>query len=59
MQTVRSPWKRGQIKVWEARFAARRLGGAAFGSDKANEDVAPVQAKVVEALASAILEKIA
>ena len=30
--------------------AARTVVGAAFGSDKANEDVAPVQAKVVEAL---------
>jgi len=39
--------------------AARTVVGAAFGSDKANEDVAPVQAKVVEALGLSHLEKIA
>ncbi len=38
--------------------AARTVVGAAFGSDKANEDVAPVQAKVVEALGLSHLEKI-
>ena len=32
--------------------------GAPFGSDKANEDVAPVQAKVVEALGLSHLEKV-
>jgi hypothetical protein len=38
--------------------AARTVVGAAFGTDKANEDVAPVQAKVVEApSASAISRK--
>jgi NADP-dependent 3-hydroxy acid dehydrogenase YdfG len=39
--------------------AVRTVVGAAFGSDKANEDVAPVQAKVVEALGLIHLEKIA
>jgi len=38
---------------------ARTVVGAAFGSDKANEDVAPVQAKVVEALGLSHLEKVA
>jgi NAD(P)-dependent dehydrogenase (short-subunit alcohol dehydrogenase family) len=39
--------------------AARTVVGASFGSDKANEDVAPVQAKVVEALGLSHLEKVA
>src|SRR6266478_297050 len=39
--------------------AARTVVGAPFGSDKANEDVAPVQANVVEALGLSYLEKIA
>jgi NAD(P)-dependent dehydrogenase (short-subunit alcohol dehydrogenase family) len=39
--------------------AARTVVGAAFGSDKANEDVAPVQAKAVEALGLSHLEKVA
>jgi 3-mercaptopyruvate sulfurtransferase SseA len=39
--------------------ATRTVVGAAFGSDKANEDIAPVQANVVEALGLAYLEKIA
>jgi len=39
--------------------ATRTVVGAAFGSDKANEDIAPVQAKVVEALGLSHLEKIA
>jgi NADP-dependent 3-hydroxy acid dehydrogenase YdfG len=39
--------------------AARTVVGAAFGSDKINEDVAPVQAKVFEALDFSHLEKIA
>jgi len=39
--------------------AARTVVGAAFGSDKANEDVAPIQAKVVEVLGLSHLEKIA
>jgi NADP-dependent 3-hydroxy acid dehydrogenase YdfG len=39
--------------------AARTVVGAAFGSDKANEDVAPVQAKAVEFLGLSHLEKIA
>jgi NADP-dependent 3-hydroxy acid dehydrogenase YdfG len=39
--------------------AARTVVGAAFGSDKANQDVAPVQAKVVEFLGLSHLEKIA
>ncbi len=37
--------------------ATRTVVGASFGSDKANEDVAPVQAKVVEYRASAISKK--
>jgi NAD(P)-dependent dehydrogenase (short-subunit alcohol dehydrogenase family) len=39
--------------------AARTVVGAAFGADKANEDVAPVQAQAVEALGLSHLEKIA
>jgi hypothetical protein len=39
--------------------AVRTVAGAPFGSDKANEDVAPVQAKVVEALGLSHLEKVA
>jgi NAD(P)-dependent dehydrogenase (short-subunit alcohol dehydrogenase family) len=39
--------------------AARTVVGAAFGTDKANEDIAPVQAKAVEALGLSYLEKIA
>ena len=39
--------------------AARTVVGASFGSDKANEDVAPVQAKVVETLGLSHLEKVA
>ena len=39
--------------------AARTIVGASFGSDKANEGVAPVQAKVVEALGLSHLEKVA
>jgi NADP-dependent 3-hydroxy acid dehydrogenase YdfG len=39
--------------------AARTVVGAAFGADKANEDVAPVQAQAVEALGLSQLEKIA
>ena len=38
---------------------ARTVVGAAFGSDKANDDVAPVQAKVVEALGLSRLAKVA
>jgi NAD(P)-dependent dehydrogenase (short-subunit alcohol dehydrogenase family) len=38
--------------------ATRTVVGAAFGSDKANEDIAPVQAKVVEYLGLSHLEKI-
>jgi NAD(P)-dependent dehydrogenase (short-subunit alcohol dehydrogenase family) len=37
----------------------RSVVGAPFGSDKANEDVAPVQAKVVETLGLSHLEKVA
>ena len=33
--------------------------GAPFGSDKADEDVAPVQANVVEALGLGHLQKVA
>src|SRR5712692_859483 len=39
--------------------ATRTIVGAPFGSDKANEDVAPVQSKVVEYLGLSDLEKIA
>jgi NADP-dependent 3-hydroxy acid dehydrogenase YdfG len=39
--------------------APRTVVGASFGSDKANEHVAPVQAKVVEALGLSHLEKVA
>jgi NADP-dependent 3-hydroxy acid dehydrogenase YdfG len=38
---------------------ARTVVGAAFGSDKANDDVAPVQARVVEALGLSHLERVA
>jgi NAD(P)-dependent dehydrogenase (short-subunit alcohol dehydrogenase family) len=38
--------------------AARTVVGEPFGSDKANEDVAPLQAKVVEALGLSHLEKV-
>jgi NADP-dependent 3-hydroxy acid dehydrogenase YdfG len=37
----------------------RTVVGEPYGSDKANEDVAPVQAKVVEALGLSHLEKVA
>jgi len=39
--------------------ATRTVVGAAFGSDKANEEIAPVQSNVVEALGLSYLEKIA
>jgi NAD(P)-dependent dehydrogenase (short-subunit alcohol dehydrogenase family) len=39
--------------------AARTVVGASFGSDKANEGVAPLQAKVVEALGLSHLGKVA
>jgi len=39
--------------------AVRNVVGAPFGSDQANEDVAPVQSKVVEALGLSHLEKVA
>ena len=39
--------------------AIRTVVGAAYGSDKVNEAVAPVQAKVVEALGLSHLETIA
>jgi len=39
--------------------ATRTVVGAAYGSDKANEDIASVQANVVEALGLSHLEKIA
>src|SRR5262245_37890696 len=38
---------------------ARTVVGAPFGSDKANDDVAPVQAQVVEALGLGHLERVA
>jgi len=39
--------------------AARTVVGAPYGSDKANDDVAPVQAQVVEALGLSHLENVA
>jgi NAD(P)-dependent dehydrogenase (short-subunit alcohol dehydrogenase family) len=39
--------------------AARTVVGEPFGSDKANEDIAPLQAQVVEALGLSHLEKVA
>src|SRR2546430_7598291 len=39
--------------------AVRTVVGAPYGSDKANEDVAPVQAQVVEALGLSHLQKVA
>jgi hypothetical protein len=39
--------------------AVRTVVGAPFGSDQANEDVAPVQSKVVEALGLSHLDKVA
>lgn len=39
--------------------AVRTVVGEAFGADKVNEDVAPVQAKTVEALGLGHLEKVA
>jgi NADP-dependent 3-hydroxy acid dehydrogenase YdfG len=39
--------------------AARTVVGAPYGSDKANDDVAPVQAQVVEALGLSHLQKVA
>src|SRR5512132_1062306 len=39
--------------------AARTVVGEPFGSDKANEDVAPLQAQVVETLGLSHLEKVA
>ena len=39
--------------------AVRTVVGAPFGSDQANEDVAPVQSKVVHALGLSHLEKVA
>ena len=45
--------------VDEQARADRTVVGAPFGSDKANEDVAPVQAKVVEALGLDHLGKVA
>ena len=41
------------------RHDVRTVVGAPVGSDKANEDVAPVQAKVVEALDLSHLERVA
>ena len=46
----------GQSK---GRRALRTVVGAPFGTDKANDDVAPVQAKAVEAFGLSELEKVA
>ena len=39
--------------------AVRTVVGAPFGSDQANEDVAPLQSKVVEAFGLSYLEQVA
>ena len=44
---------------WTNRPRCRTVVGAPFGSDQADEDVAPVQAKVVEALGLSHVEKVA
>src|SRR5262245_20030214 len=49
----------GLIGQSKGSRAARTVVGAAFASDKANEDVAPVQAKAVEALGLSHLENVA
>jgi len=46
----------GQVK---GSRAVRTVVGAPFGSDQANEYVAPVQTKVVEALRLSHLDKVA
>ena len=59
---IRTTSRRPSLKlVGQAKGsrAVRTVVGAPFGSDKANEDVAPVQAKVVEALGLSHLEKVA
>jgi hypothetical protein len=45
--------------VSQSKGSRAAVVGAAFGSDNINEDVAPVQAMVVEALGLSHLEKIA
>ena len=47
------------MKLEAPEQAARTVVGEPFGSDKANEDVAPLQARVVEALGLSHLEKVA
>ena len=53
-------WRRSSSSSVKPRATAavRTIVGAPFGSDKANEDVAPVQAKVVEALGLSRLENV-
>ena len=47
------------ILITGASRAVRTVVGAPFGSDKPNEDVAPVRAQVVEALGLNHLENVA
>ena len=47
------------ILITGASRAVRSVVGAPVGSDQANEDVAPVQAKVVEALGLSHHENVA
>ena len=47
------------ILITGASRAVRTVVGAPLGSDKPNEDVAPVQAQVVEALGLSHLENVA
>ena len=47
------------VKLVGQAKGTRAVVSAPFGSDQANEDVAPVQSKVVEALGLSHLEKVA
>jgi hypothetical protein len=47
------------VTLGASQLEVTPIVGAPFGSDKANEDVAPVQAKMVEALGLSLLEKVA
>ena len=49
----------GDCQSVDEQAALSAPSSAPFGSDKADEDVAPVQAKVVEALGLSHLEKVA
>jgi NAD(P)-dependent dehydrogenase (short-subunit alcohol dehydrogenase family) len=57
---IRMTSRRPSLSSWVSpggSRATRTVVGAAFGSDKANEDLAPVQANVVEALGLSYLRK--